>query len=63
MGDLSKMSKIADLDTIYTHLHVLCIWLVDTLKGGQQASKGGEYPPPPLNETLVLTITRPLTSG
>ena len=39
---------------LHSHVHVLCIWLVATLKGGRPASKGGGEctPRPPLNETL-----------
>ena len=35
-------------------MHVLHVWMVATLKGGQPASKGGASdPPPPPNETLM----------
>ena len=59
----SKMSKTADLDTIsiqiFLHPHVLCIWLVATLKGGGQLPRGGGgggkcSPHPLLNETLLV---------
>ena len=41
----SKTSKTADIDAnFHSHPHVLCIWLVATLKGGGQHSRG---PPPP----------------
>ena len=53
------MSKNFAFDTHRLNLllvHVLYVWLVATLKGGQPASKGGggrvTLPAPPLNETL-----------
>ena len=54
----SKTSKTAYLDYFHSnflHPHVLCMWLVATLKGGRwPAFKGGECPPAPLNETLTM---------
>ena len=42
---------------LHSNVHVLCIWLVATLKGGGQLPRGGECPlPPPLNETLNETL-------
>ena len=53
----SKTSKTDVLGTISIQIfyspHVLCIWLVATLKGG---GGGGGVPPPP-NETLRKLIS------